>query len=94
MTESSSSRSKFWSLDQRLTFFLACLILIIFVILPLAGLGILGKFVVDIVLTMLMIAGVIATQRSLGLQNLRRLIDDRRLDFPLDKCVRAFSEAP
>jgi hypothetical protein len=68
MTDSSSSRSKFWSVDQRLTFFLASLILIIFVILPLAGLGLLGKFVVDIVLTLLMIAGVIATQRSLALK--------------------------
>jgi hypothetical protein len=68
MTESSVSLVKFWSLDQRLTFFLACLVLIIFVILPLAGLGILGKFVVDLVLSMLMISGVIATRRSLALK--------------------------
>ncbi len=60
--------AKLWSVDQRLTFFLACLILIIFVILPLAGLGVLGKFVVDVVLSLLMISGVIATRRSLALK--------------------------
>ena len=68
MTESAAARTRFWSVDQRLTFFLACRVLIIFVILPRAGLGILGKFVVDVVLSMLMISGLIATSRSLGLK--------------------------
>jgi hypothetical protein len=51
-------------LDQSLTFFLAVLILIIFVVFPLAGLGWLGKFIVDLVLSILLLSGAVATNRS------------------------------
>jgi hypothetical protein len=51
-------------LDQSLTFFLAILILIIFVVFPLAGLGWLGKFVVDLVISILLLSGAVATKRS------------------------------
>jgi hypothetical protein len=51
-------------LDQSLTFFLAVLILIIFVVFPLAGLGWLGKFIVDLVLSILLLSGAVATKRS------------------------------
>jgi hypothetical protein len=51
-------------LDQSLTFFLAVLILIIFVVFPLAGLGWLGKIIVDLVLTILLLSGAVATNRS------------------------------
>jgi hypothetical protein len=51
-------------LDQSLTFFLAILILIIFVVFPLAGLGWLGKIIVDLVLSILLISGAVATTRS------------------------------
>jgi Ion channel len=51
-------------LDQSLTFFLAILILIIFVVFPLAGLGWLGKFIVDLVLSILLLSGALATKRS------------------------------
>jgi hypothetical protein len=51
-------------LDQSLTFFLAILILIIFVVFPLAGLGWLGKFIVDLVLSILLLSGAVATKRS------------------------------
>ncbi len=84
MTESAAARSRFWSVDQRLTFFLACLVLIIFVILLRAGLGILGKFVVDVVLSMLMISGLIATSRSLGLKIFVASLTHRRPNFSLD----------
>jgi len=50
--------------DQSLTFFLAILILIIFVVFPLAGLGWLGKFMVDLVLSILLLSGAVATKRS------------------------------
>jgi len=51
-------------LDQSLTFFLAVLILIIFVVFPLAGLGWLGKFIVDLVISILLLSGAVATTRS------------------------------
>jgi hypothetical protein len=51
-------------LDQSLTFFLAILILVIFVMFPLAGLGWLGKFIVDLVLSVLLLSGAVATRRS------------------------------
>jgi Ion channel len=51
-------------LDQSLTFFLAILILIIFVVFPLAGLGWLGKFIVDLVISVLLLSGAVATKRS------------------------------
>jgi hypothetical protein len=51
-------------LDQSLTFFLAVLILIIFVVFPLAGLGWLGKFIVDLVLSILLLSGAVAANRS------------------------------
>jgi hypothetical protein len=51
-------------LDQSLTFFLAILILIIFVVFPLAGLGWLGKFIVDLVISILLLSGAVATKRS------------------------------
>jgi hypothetical protein len=51
-------------LDQSLTFFLAILILIIFVVFPLAGLGWLGKFIVDLVLSILLLSGAVATRHS------------------------------
>jgi hypothetical protein len=51
-------------LDQSLTFFLAVLILIIFVVFPLAGLGWLGKIIVDLVLSILLLSGAVATKRS------------------------------
>jgi hypothetical protein len=51
-------------LDQSLTFFLAILILIIFVVFPLAGLGWLGKFIVDLVISILLLSGAVATTRS------------------------------
>jgi hypothetical protein len=51
-------------LDQSLTFFLAVLILIIFVVFPLAGLGWLGKFIVDLVISILLLSGAVATKRS------------------------------
>ena len=51
-------------LDQSLTFFLAILILVIFVMFPLAGLGWLGKFIVDLVLSILLLSGAVATKRS------------------------------
>src|SRR5580698_2210651 len=51
-------------LDQSLTFFLAILILIIFVVFPLAGLGWLGKIIVDLVLSILLLSGAVATKRS------------------------------
>jgi hypothetical protein len=51
-------------LDQSLTFFLAVLILVIFVVFPLAGLGWLGKFIVDLVLSILLLSGALATKRS------------------------------
>ncbi len=54
-------------LDQSLTFFLAVLILIIFVVFPLAGLGWLGKFIVDLVLSILLLSGAVATNRSRAL---------------------------
>ena len=51
-------------LDQSLTFFLAVLILIIFVVFPLAGLGWLGKFVVDLVISILLLSGAVTSTRS------------------------------
>ncbi len=51
-------------LDQSLTFFLAVLILVIFVVFPLAGLGLLGKFMVDLVLSIVVLSGAVATRRS------------------------------
>jgi hypothetical protein len=51
-------------LDQSLTFFLAILILIIFEVFPLAGLGWLGKFIVDLVISILLLSGALATKRS------------------------------
>jgi hypothetical protein len=51
-------------LDQSLTFFLAVLILIIFVVFPLAGLGWLGKIMVDLVLSILLLSGAVAARRS------------------------------
>jgi hypothetical protein len=51
-------------LDQSLTFFLAVLILIIFVVFPLSGLGWLGKFITDLVISILLLSGAVATKRS------------------------------
>src|SRR5580692_12904395 len=51
-------------LDQSLTFFLAVLILIIFVVFPLAGLGWLGKFIVDLVISILLLSGAVTSSRS------------------------------
>jgi hypothetical protein len=51
-------------LDQSLTFFLAILILIIFVVFPLAGLGWLGKIIVDLVISILLLSGAVATKHS------------------------------
>jgi hypothetical protein len=51
-------------LDQSLTFFLAILTLIIFVVFPLAGLGWLGKIIVDLVISILLLSGAVATKRS------------------------------
>jgi hypothetical protein len=51
-------------MDQALTFLLAILILVIFVVMPLSGLGVLGKFIVDLVLSLLLVSGALAASRS------------------------------
>jgi len=47
---------RIWAMDQGLTFLLAILILVIFVVMPLSGLGVLGKFIVDLVLSLLLVS--------------------------------------
>jgi Ion channel len=62
--ESEGMFARIHLLDQSLTFFLAILLLLIFVVFPLAGLGWLGKFIVDLVLSILLLSGAVATKRS------------------------------
>jgi hypothetical protein len=48
-----------------MSFFLAILVVVIFVVVPLAGLGVVERFVVDIGFSVLLISGAVATNRSL-----------------------------
>lgn len=53
-----------WTTDRGMTAFLIVLVAQIFFIFPLAGLGLLARFMVDIVFSLMMIAGVVALERN------------------------------
>jgi hypothetical protein len=48
-----------------MSFFLAVLVVVIFVVVPLAGLGLVERFLVDIGFTVMLISGALATNRNL-----------------------------
>jgi hypothetical protein len=50
-----------------MSFFLAVLVLVIFVVVPLAGLGVVERFLVDLGFSVLLISGAVATHRSIVL---------------------------
>ena len=50
-----------------MSFFLAVLVLVMFVIVPLAGLGVVERFFVDLGFSVLLISGAVATHRSIVL---------------------------
>lgn len=56
-----------WTEDRGMTFFLGVLVVVIFVVLPLSGLGLVERFLVDIGLSMVLISGAIATHRHVVL---------------------------
>lgn len=52
------SFSHFWSTDRGLSIFLIMIVLIVFVLPPLGSLGIVGRFMVDIFFSLLLISGI------------------------------------
>jgi hypothetical protein len=56
-----------WAEDRGMTFFLAILIVVIFVIVPLAGLGLVERLLVDVGFSVLLISGAVATNRNIVL---------------------------
>ena len=56
-----------WSEDRGLSFFLGVLVLVLFVILPLAHLGLVERFFVDIGFSAVLISGAVATNRNVVL---------------------------
>ena len=56
-----------WSEDRGLSLFLAVLLVVIFVVVPLAGLGLVERFLVDIGLSTMLISGAVATNRNIVL---------------------------
>jgi hypothetical protein len=55
---------RFWADDRGLSVFLTILALVTFVVFPLEGLGLLGRFLVDLVLSLMLVSGVVATSRN------------------------------
>jgi voltage-gated potassium channel Kch len=53
-----------WTSDRGMSLFLIVLVVQVFFIFPLAGLGLLERFAADIVFSLMMIAGAIALERS------------------------------
>lgn len=58
---------RFWATDHGLSLFLALLIVVVFVLAPLAPMGPLGRFVTDLIFSLLLIAGVASLSASRGL---------------------------
>jgi hypothetical protein len=55
---------RFWADDRGLSAFLTILALVTFVVFPLAGLGLLGRFLVDLVLSLMLVSGAVATSQN------------------------------
>jgi hypothetical protein len=53
-----------WTEDRGMSFFLAVLVVVIFVVLPLAGGGLIERFLVDVGFSIVLIAGAVATNRN------------------------------
>jgi hypothetical protein len=53
-----------WTEDRGISFFLGVLVVVIFVVLPLSGLGLVERFLVDIGFSMMLISGALATHRN------------------------------
>jgi voltage-gated potassium channel Kch len=53
-----------WTSDRGMSLFLLVLVVQVFFIFPLAGLGLLERFAVDIVFSLMMIAGAVALERN------------------------------
>jgi hypothetical protein len=58
---------RLWTEDRGMSFFLGVLVVMFFVVLPLADLGFVEKFLVDIGFSIMLISGAVATHRNLVL---------------------------
>src|SRR5580704_6110987 len=56
-----------WTSDKGMTLFLAILIVVIFVVFPLAGMGIFERFLVDIGFSAMLISGALANRQNRAL---------------------------
>lgn len=53
-----------WTTDKGMSFFLGILIVVIFVVFPLAGIGVFARFIVDVVFSALLISGALANRHN------------------------------
>jgi hypothetical protein len=53
-----------WTTDAGMTYFLGVLVVVLFIVFPLAHLGLVERFLVDIAFSLMLISGAIATHRS------------------------------
>jgi hypothetical protein len=53
-----------WSTDAGMSYFLVVLVVVLFVVFPLAHLGLLEQFLVDIAFSLMLVSGALATHRS------------------------------
>jgi voltage-gated potassium channel Kch len=56
-----------WADDRGMSFFLAILVVVVFVVLPLAGIGLVGRLLVDVAFSLMLISGALATNRNVVL---------------------------
>src|SRR5262249_23277771 len=53
-----------WTEDRGMSFFLAILVAVIFIVMPLSGLGLVERFLVNIAFSLMLISGAVAARRD------------------------------